>query len=151
MYTTNFDIIGLTETWLNENVSNCELFSSDYNVVRKDRNFLATDKSRGGGVLLAFKSDIAFEKINLDNTLFSSLTQMDIICVKVYNDSYFFYIFLLYVPPAQPVKFYQMFFEAFGSLDFIVGADIVIVGDFNLPDFVQNNLPEYCDNPNFPP
>ena len=49
----------------------------------------------------------------------------------------------MYVPPAQPVKFYQIFFKAFGSLDFIVGADIVIVGDFNLPDFEQNNPPEY--------
>jgi hypothetical protein len=45
------DVVAVTETWLKDDVLSTELFSSDYIVFRKDRNFSRTFQSRGGGVL----------------------------------------------------------------------------------------------------
>ena len=45
----NFDIIALTETWLDDSVHNAELFDNRYTVLRRDRG------SRGGGVLIAVR------------------------------------------------------------------------------------------------
>ena len=44
-----YDVIVLTETWLNECFHSAQLFG-DYHVYRCDRNPLSTGKSRGGGV-----------------------------------------------------------------------------------------------------
>ena len=51
------DIFGITETWLNSNILDSELFSDQYTVYRKDREETVQNK-RGGGILLAFKKDI---------------------------------------------------------------------------------------------
>lgn len=51
------DVICLSETWLNPNISNSELFNANkYNVFRKDRDKLISGKQDGGGVLIAVDS-----------------------------------------------------------------------------------------------
>lgn len=50
----NFDIIILTETWLNDSVINAEIFDNRYNVHRRDRGVTAYSKKKeGGGVIIA--------------------------------------------------------------------------------------------------
>jgi len=49
LYKVMHDIIAITETWLSNHIFTNEIFPSNYNVIRKDRD------DRGGGVLLAFK------------------------------------------------------------------------------------------------
>ena len=49
------DIICITETWLNSNVSDAELSNSDYTMYRKDRPDYH-EKTRGGGLLCAIKT-----------------------------------------------------------------------------------------------
>lgn len=49
----NADFIAITETWLHNNIDDNELLPSSYNIHRKDR------ERRGGGVLLAVKSNIS--------------------------------------------------------------------------------------------
>lgn len=44
----DFDLVILTESWLNEHVFNGELFDDRYAVYRNDRDPVVTDKSRGG-------------------------------------------------------------------------------------------------------
>ena len=45
-----YDLIAITETWLNDSISNNELLPSDkYYIYRRDREL----PSRGGGVMLA--------------------------------------------------------------------------------------------------
>ncbi|WP_206737888.1 hypothetical protein, partial [Klebsiella pneumoniae] len=46
-----FDIIVVTESWLNDSVKNAELFPSNYNVVRCDRKFDTVARTMGGGVV----------------------------------------------------------------------------------------------------
>ena len=45
------DIIGLTETWASDKISNEELKLVGYDMFRKDREMESTDKHKGGGVL----------------------------------------------------------------------------------------------------
>ena len=52
-----FDVITLTETWLNNCISDYEVIPNGYQIFRKDRS---TGK-RGGGVLLAVKDSISTE------------------------------------------------------------------------------------------
>ena len=54
---TDYDVIALTETWLDDSVHDEEILSnSRYNVFRKDRNIAVSKKRDGGGVLLAVNS-----------------------------------------------------------------------------------------------
>ncbi|CAN8007418.1 unnamed protein product, partial [Ixodes pacificus] len=46
-------VVVVTETWLNEQVTNDEAFPAGYNIFRKDRC------SRGGGVAIAVKDSIS--------------------------------------------------------------------------------------------
>ena len=46
------DVIALCETWLDDTISDCEIFIPDYYTIRRDRN------RRGGGVLLYVKECI---------------------------------------------------------------------------------------------
>lgn len=57
---SNYPIIAVTETWLDVNIHSFELFDSyKYTVNRCDRNFIDTNLSRGGGVLLAVDSSLS--------------------------------------------------------------------------------------------
>ena len=49
----NPDFIAITETWLHNNIDDNELLPNSYNIHCKDR------ESRGGGLLLAVKSNIS--------------------------------------------------------------------------------------------
>ena len=48
------DLCAITEIWLNDNTSDCELCSDEFIIYRKDRSSTIPGK-RGGGVVLAVK------------------------------------------------------------------------------------------------
>ena len=56
VYSNDFDVIAITETWLTKHIYTNELLPCGYNVLRKDKS------GRGGGVLLAFKDLILFKE-----------------------------------------------------------------------------------------
>ena len=87
----NPDIIAITETWLHEGIADNEILPSSYNVLRNDRG------SRGGGVLLAVKSNISCSRRpDLEEDIFIF---------------YFFIIFIFYFL----LFFYILFFIYFFS------------------------------------
>ncbi|XP_055527412.1 uncharacterized protein LOC129720025 [Wyeomyia smithii] len=49
----DYDIIVLTETWLDDRILSTQLFGNRYTVFRTDRSDLNSKKTRGGGVLIA--------------------------------------------------------------------------------------------------
>lgn len=61
----NYDIILLTETWLISGISDSELFDNRYLVFRRDRDYILTDQSKGGGVLIAVQRHLS-SSINLN-------------------------------------------------------------------------------------
>ena len=52
----NYDVVALTETWLNSSIYDSELFHLDFAVYRCDRTELSSAHSRGGGVLLSVRN-----------------------------------------------------------------------------------------------
>ena len=51
------NVIAITKTWLNENISNCEILHENYTVYRRDRC-----NKRGGSILLAIKNIYELDK-----------------------------------------------------------------------------------------
>ncbi|KAJ0172146.1 hypothetical protein K1T71_012119 [Dendrolimus kikuchii] len=55
----SYDVIVLSETWLNNNILNTELFNDNYVVYRRDRDLSSfNSKKDGGGVLIAVTKSI---------------------------------------------------------------------------------------------
>ena len=57
VYSSDFSIVCITETWLNSDIFDNEILPSGYSIYRKDRD------SRGGGVLLAIKDSISSSRL----------------------------------------------------------------------------------------
>lgn len=131
--TCEFQIIGLSETWLSDVVGDAELFPSCYTVFRSDRNFAATGLSRGGGVLLAVDSSIKPVRINVE-ALKTSFPGIDILGCKVVLCNISVSIFVLYIPPTISPNDFELFIETFETLScFCTDSKLLILGDFNVP------------------
>ncbi|XP_053686370.1 uncharacterized protein LOC128735916 [Sabethes cyaneus] len=63
---TEFDIIILTETWLNDQICSPQLFGTNYTVYRNDRDPESTGKKRGGGVLIAVSNRLSSSRISVE-------------------------------------------------------------------------------------
>lgn len=70
VYSSDFTIFYLTETWLSGHVSDGEIFSNDFVIYRNDR------PSRGGGVLIAVKSHV-------DSSRLPSPPDIEVVSVKI--------------------------------------------------------------------
>ena len=146
----SYDIIALSETWLNDSVYNTELFPSHYHVVRCDRKFSTVGRTRGGGVLAAFS-----ELINADAVDTTVLTDMvpliDIIICRCSVGNLKFLLIVIYIPPDISSHDFELFFNALET--FILNDEIILVGDFNVPHFIQEGfncpktytLKQFCD------
>lgn len=55
----SYDILCLTETWLNDSFHNNDLFDDHFMVWRRDRNYELTGQDFGGGVLVAVRRNQA--------------------------------------------------------------------------------------------
>lgn len=137
MTSCDYEIIAFTETWLNSSVFNAELFTSRYSVFRTDRDFDSLGCSRGGGVLIAVDSKINSEEIRIN---LNGLTSIDLVAVRIFIGGKILYIFVIYIPPNTSITVYENIFEYFFSLKYIYNSDILILGDFNIPNFSLNVL-----------
>ena len=130
VYSSNFDVICLTETWLSESVFDQEILPTNYNIYRKDR------PSRGGGVLIATKSFIPVSVVCSDQ----SNNALEILTVRL-NLSKPLTLSCVYIPP-NPSDSYM--YDLTSNLTHVVqsnlSTDIIITGDFNLPDINWDTL-----------
>lgn len=139
----NFDLVSLTETWLNANFSSNEIFDDTYNVFRSDRtvenfNLLKRgivhqidDDVRGGGCLLAIKNNISAIRIPEweNETLFENIW----IKINTNNNSKIF-VNNIYIPPWATFYHVKAYFD---QITEIVStrepyARFIFLGDFNL-------------------
>lgn len=136
---SNFNIIALTETWLNDSVYNAEIIEvNNFTVFRSDRNFQETNSKKGGGVLLAFNNIYNVQLI----TSSSSSTfnpWIDFLFVKLTFNAHSFYILLLYIPPQCSTSDYAKFFDEITYLNHIFENNLLILGDFNIPEYLDNS------------
>lgn len=119
----NYDIVAITETWLNDSVLNAELFPPGYQVFRRDRS---TGQSRGGGVLLAVSNLIQARRLqHLESDGENLWVKLEL------SNKKSFIISVVYFPPNSPMHVYDSFFEKLDSI-VLKHESIIILGDFNL-------------------
>ena len=127
IYSHEYDIIAITETWLTKNIFDNEILPINYTIYRNDRG------SRGGGVLFAVWDNI-ISKVLPSPTNVEMLTLEVEVLQKIV-------ISVVYLPPNPSLLLIQSLsshlFQFQGS------RNIVLLGDFNLPDINWDTL---CGN-----
>lgn len=123
----DWDIIALTETWLNDSIHNAELFPNEYQVYRRDRCQNRTGMSRGGGVLIAVSGNIKIHRLN------NLETEGENLWVKLeFPNKNTVIICVVYFPPNSHLNYYSNFFGKLETFQ-IKNEKLLILGDFNLP------------------
>ncbi|PNF31813.1 hypothetical protein B7P43_G09329, partial [Cryptotermes secundus] len=126
---TDFDIICLTETWLNDSCYDCNIFPSRYTVYRSDR--VSTSKARGGGVLTAIPSSLGSCRRRYDLELCSECVWVEIPTVDSHNLLIGNHYFSPDTPPGVIINYFQLLENKLDTNCFRV----VLLGDFNVPGF----------------
>ena len=123
---SDYNVLCLCETWLNDNIHDSELFLNDYNIYRSDRATIG-DSNEHGGTLIAVKNTLISEKIN------STLPNSWVACKITLNDTQVF-LYAFYNPPIS--SSYQYTIEDFQLLlrNIPKNKPIVICGDLNFPE-----------------
>lgn len=129
LISTNFDVIVLTETWLNKNILSSELFDDRYIVYRRDRESTGFHRNKeGGGVLIAVAKHICSCRIlkwesnceDLWVKLHLGNTRNEIILCAVY------------LPPPFQKSILDHFIDNCNKISDQSGATLCLCGDFNL-------------------
>lgn len=125
----DYDVLCLTETWLNSSFKNTEFIHSRYSVFRKDREQTTIKEKRGGGVLIAVRAEIHCEQYVNDKMI-----NLEAVSVKIPLSSGSIYIYCLYIQPTATIDTYKDHLEAIKQLqkDADTGDTLLILGDFNL-------------------
>lgn len=100
---------------------------------------LLIEEREGGGVLLAInkKYESCFFYLNASSIIFTEIDYIDIIGVKIRLGTIFFYIFNVYVSTNLRSTDYILF-DTFESLYPIYSSTLLILGDFNIPDYIES-------------
>ena len=133
-----FDIIGLTETWLNANTVDSPIFKDyNYNHVYETRplDINSECKNEGGGVSLFIRDCIAFRKRN-DLSVFTPYLEMLFIEINLLNK-----VYLIGVAYRVPNTNFNQFN---GKINAILEPlknkyNIILMGDFNICLMKEDN------------
>lgn len=107
MYELLFDIVVITETWLNDTITSAELFPLDYSIIRCDRRFGEVGRSVGGGVLVALRSNIDFETVDVAH-ITDLVPLIDFVLCKCYFGRSTYYLAGIYIPPDVTSDYFLM-------------------------------------------
>lgn len=145
-----YDVVALTETWLQDDVKTSEIFPDEYIVFRKSRDVISTQLNRGGGVLVAAKQHLNAEHVDL-REFNSQFPSIDIVACKCLLKFKKLFIFAVYIPPSISLNELEYFFECLEQLDNVFDNKVIIFGDFNVPSFNSPNLNsrDFCIINNF--
>ena len=145
MYTINPALIGISETWLNGNISNQQVISeTDFKFHRKDR-----EEQKGGGVLCLVKTSIKSDRlVDLES---KELNHNEIIVVEVEpSPNNKIIVIVAYRSQQDPYHLFLNNLET--ALTNCLRANrtnIIIIGDFNYSKIkwdtnLDTNLPPHC-------
>ena len=137
--------LGLTETWLNSSISNCELEIQGHDMCRFDRD-LGGMKRGGGGILVYLISNRTFEQLPSWSLCTPDLewlwTNLKL------PDTRPTYICTLYRPPSGNIQNFLDLLELRILDIYTMGiSDVLIFGDvnINLKDLRNNNRKKYVN------
>lgn len=141
LFIQEYDVIVLTETWLDDDLSIYKTIFKDFELYWQNRDLPGIDL--GGGVLIIVHKNYFSKKIDFVDTDLS----YEKIFVKVSKNSQNFIISTAYIPPKSDISCYidfRVIIENLkkSNLDY----KILITGDFNLPDidWSINNCNNIC-------
>ena len=132
-----YDVIILTETWLNLHIDSAEIGLQNYDVYRDDRNVNLA--SRGGGVLIGINKKY---KISRCKNLLDDIVSIDHVYVNVKVGNSSLIIGATYIPPLADICFYQDYVMCIEELkNFYSESKFILIGDYNIPsvDWKNNN------------
>lgn len=132
-----YDCIALSETWLSECIYNSEIQLCKYNVVRCDRSLLTSNKTSGGGVLLAINKRYKFKVIPLSDSSF----ELILVQIDIGNTSVIIGVCYI-VPNTDSSRYLQLVNCIQDSLNNAalnnMELKFCMLGDFNIPGYTWN-------------
>lgn len=135
---SEFDAIGISETWLNHNITSKAVEIPDYKFVRNDR-----EGRRGGGVGIYISKKLKFKTVFKSPTL----QKCESLFVEIYFRTCKILFGVVYLPPLSDFNE----FEEIHHEMFLNYSNIILVGDFNynLFDIVKANVVHsFCNREN---
>ena len=136
-YAMDFDALVFTETWLSPDIRDSELFPDSFCVLRHDRDCTATGRSRGGGVLIALGSHCSVIPVDVSSVVCVS-PLINIVACKCIISFRSLLLVAIYISPDLQLPLFE---ECFNRLEDLTRNDnIVIIGDFNIPHFINSSL-----------
>lgn len=129
----NYDIICLTETFLNSSVESSEIFDNRYEVHRRDRESSASKTLEGGGTLIATSKRFVVHRLH------SLETGAEDLWVNIKINKYTsFNLCTVYLPPRISSNTFNDFLTSCQKicLESNSGTQNIILGDFNAPSIV---------------
>lgn len=135
-----YDVVVLTETWLNDQHLSTQLFGNSYTVHRDDRDPVVTGMSRGGGVLIAVANHLSSSRVDVHTAI-----DLDQVWVKIDLREVRIFIGVVYFSPDQaaiPSKIEDHLNSVRAVSDIVSTSDInLLFGDYNQPNIVWSNAP----------
>ncbi|XP_055603912.1 uncharacterized protein LOC129752143 [Uranotaenia lowii] len=123
----DYDVFAFCETNLDASISDRMIFPETFSVYRCDRSPTNSDKTSGGGVLIAVNNRFTSTLINESNC-------NEEVTVKLVIDKIEIFICSIYIPPASGYQRHVSHTANVGSLVKSISPDskVIIIGDFNL-------------------
>ena len=128
------DFLFLTETWLQDKITDAMVTPSDFQILRSDRTY-----SHGGGVALLHKNHFDVNVVLLDDAILSklypTLNNIEFLCVDIYNLDLRTRYICFYIPPNFS-KCLQTISTVCTVIDSLSNpfSPCFVIGDFNLPN-----------------
>ena len=130
----SFDIVSITETWLDESVTAATLAWKGYNMVRVDRKTYRN--KRGGGICIYLKTYIVYEMVGNQESFIDGNIEYMYLLVKVPNQKPVDFILVYRPPDGTDNEFVNKLCKLIKPLN-RERNNIDILGDFNI--FLKNN------------
>ncbi|XP_055589580.1 uncharacterized protein LOC129741815 [Uranotaenia lowii] len=131
---SEYDVIVLTETWLNDEITSVQLFGHQYNVYRRDRDPVSTGLRRGGGVLVAVSNRLTSSPLTDLTGIDQSIEHL---WVTIETGEQKMYIGVVYISPndaVNPSIFDAHLNSAAAVADCLRPNDRhILLGDYNQP------------------
>ena len=130
----DFDAMVFTETWLSPDFYDNEFFSESLIVLRHDRDIFGSNRSRGGGVLMAINSKHSV--IPLDVSSIRNVSPLvNIVACKCLLEFKSVVLIAVYLTPDLHITVIEDFFNNLEEL--VSFNNTILIGDFNFPNIIN--------------
>lgn len=136
----NYDVVILSETWLNSSVFDSELFDSRYVVYRRDRETSGFHSAKnGGGVLIAVTKRFSSRRLSQFESKCEDLW-VQVECCNDFGKNDTLHLCAVYLPPPVQKHILEEFMSNVNSvLEQNNLKNLMLIGDFNLGSIPWNH------------